>query len=235
MKPCILVIDDNPEIEKAKTLTTIFEMQGIGTVLVGSMSAAMEEADNPHIIGIGINADHVDYMDMLKILRDSFSVVIIVVTSNYDIQECSEALKAGASFYGDWRENLADHPVRALAEIERYNGRHFQPKLKSNFIYYHNILIYPKFREVFIKDKKTEFMKIEYELLYYLMSNHDHTLSPRQINKRVWKDEYTEESNERLYIQMSRLRKKLCLATEEPDRIQTVKGYGYKFVTSFDR
>jgi two-component system KDP operon response regulator KdpE len=71
---------------------------------------------------------------------------------------------------------------------------------------------------------------VEYKLLYHLVRNAGHVLRHETLLSKVWGQEYVDEIDYlRVYIR--RLRAKLEDDPEQPRRIVTERGTGYRFRT----
>ncbi len=83
-------------------------------------------------------------------------------------------------------------------------------------------------REVFLLNKPIELTRIEYDLLHTLAINENQVLTHKQLLDKVWGPEYQAET-QYLWVNVSRLRKKLEPTTDSPRYIQTQQGVGYVF------
>jgi two-component system, OmpR family, KDP operon response regulator KdpE len=83
-------------------------------------------------------------------------------------------------------------------------------------------------REVFLNGKAIELTRIEYDLLHILVTNRGQVLTHKQLLEKVWGPEYENET-QYLWVNISRLRKKLEPTGESPRYIQNQLGIGYMF------
>lgn len=83
-------------------------------------------------------------------------------------------------------------------------------------------------REVFLLNKPIELTRIEYDLLHTLAVNENQVLTHKQLLDKVWGPEYQAET-QYLWVNVSRLRKKLEPTPESPRYIHTQQGVGYVF------
>ncbi|MBZ0300800.1 MAG: response regulator [Anaerolineae bacterium] len=83
-------------------------------------------------------------------------------------------------------------------------------------------------REVFLNNKPIELTRIEYDLLHTLAVNENQVLTHKQLLEKVWGPEYQAET-QYLWVNVSRLRKKLEPSGDSPRYIQTQQGVGYVF------
>lgn len=83
-------------------------------------------------------------------------------------------------------------------------------------------------REVFLNNKPIELTRIEYDLLHTLAVNENQVLTHKQLLDKVWGPEYQAET-QYLWVNVSRLRKKLEPTPDSSRYIQTQQGVGYVF------
>jgi DNA-binding response OmpR family regulator/anti-sigma regulatory factor (Ser/Thr protein kinase) len=83
-------------------------------------------------------------------------------------------------------------------------------------------------REVYLNNKPLELTRIEYDLLNVLATNQGQVLTHKQLLEKVWGPEYQAET-QYLWVNVSRLRKKLEPTVDSPRFIHTQAGVGYVF------
>jgi DNA-binding response OmpR family regulator/signal transduction histidine kinase len=83
-------------------------------------------------------------------------------------------------------------------------------------------------REVFLNSKAIELTRIEYDLLHILVTNRGQVLTHKQLLEKVWGPEYENET-QYLWVNISRLRKKLEPRADSPRYVQNQLGIGYMF------
>jgi DNA-binding winged helix-turn-helix (wHTH) protein len=89
-------------------------------------------------------------------------------------------------------------------------------------------------KEVKLRQTRVDLSPKEYDLINLLASEPDRVFSNREILERVWADGYGATAKDvKQYIYL--LRKKLESDPENPGLIVTVRGFGYKLVSSQER
>ena len=83
--------------------------------------------------------------------------------------------------------------------------------------------------EVLVDDTVVELTKKEYDLLLYMLQNHDHVLSREQILQSIWGYEYMGDTNV-VDVYIRYLRSKIDDEFNEK-YIHTVRGIGYVIKT----
>lgn len=92
-----------------------------------------------------------------------------------------------------------------------------------------DIKLYEERHEVYRAGQLLSLTPKEFELLHYLMNRVNRTLSRERILDKVWGYDYSGETC-MVDVHIGKLREKLEIDTKNPRYIQTVRGFGYKFV-----
>lgn len=225
MKAKLLSVDN--DTKRFEEQYPIWLKHGIELIRAYSMQEAIERLTHEDYVMIGINADSVNYLPQLKIMRDVTKLPIHILTSDYTYEKECEAINLGADQFKDWWPDTDESTRRGILMIQRYSDRH--QKLPLNFTIYNNIMIYPDYRKVFVNDIEIELTKKEFDILYLLMRNHHRVFTYQQIYNAVWGDDYIDDGNNSLFSEIKRLRKKLKINEDNPDYIKNVHNLGYSF------
>lgn len=85
-------------------------------------------------------------------------------------------------------------------------------------------------KEVSINNEKIKLTFKEFELLEQLYKNAGIVLSRESLLDKVWGYGYESDSTRTVDVHIKSLRQKLLDSAENPKYIETVRGYGYKFI-----
>jgi len=123
--------------------------------------------------------------------------------------------------------------VATMANIDALQERTKRRKPSLKLIPYGNILVVPKYRQVFGVDSEIELTRIDFDLLYLFLNNRNAILTPEQIYNRVWKNERAESIDDVVKSAIKRLRKKINGHDTENGIgfIENVRDVGYKLPT----
>jgi len=225
MKAILLSVEKN-DFNFNNQLQT-WEKQGFNLLRALNMNEAIELSCKNNLTAVGINADNINYLPQLTILRDCINIPIYVMTSNFSYDECFKVVEAGADVYMQWNE------LGAIS-LQMFNlfKRVFKSKYKEkapDIVGNADITIYPEYRRVFVNDTEINLRKKEFNILCYLTVNKDKVLTFEQIILNVWGEEYGTEEHRLLWNQMSNLKKKLSDVSDKYEYIESIKGVGYKF------
>lgn len=201
--------------------------RGISEIRVDTMTEGIEKALSNQFLYIVINADNINYMPSLNILREATDDHILIATSNFTIEEQTEAIRSGADFFGKFSEPEKNMGI-VLAVIGKSTERINRRKFTDSIISCGDILISRDYYKAFIKDAEISLNKTEMKVLYYLMINCGRVLTYGQISQELWPGEYGEASPDALYNLMKRLRNKLRSVADNKDYIENIRDIGYR-------
>ncbi len=212
----------------------VWQKHGIQLCRALSMHEAMEMLQKREYIAIGINADSIDYVPLLGILREATTAPIHVIKSKYDVDEHTLALSLGADVFGVWAKDPEDNVKRGLALFLRYYNRLSHGADKPLVLVHGEVRLYAAHHRVFVGAREIQPRNKEYRLLTLFMENRGRLLAPEWLLSQVWGHAEYSVSHWQLWNQIKNLRAKLSPTPEDFNYIQTIKGYGYRFVTPAD-
>lgn len=212
-----------------------WERHGIGSVRVDSMSEAVEELSRSEFFFVSINADNINYLPMLPVLREMSSVPIFIITTSFSIAEQVEALHSGADAYTFFQGKVEDNVASALALLHQYSEQGKRLRKQPKVIAYRKLLILPRLRQVFCGDIEVPLTKKEYDIFAFLLANRGTTVSFGQIYRRVWGPGHEDADHNLLWNHIIRMRKKIAEATGEDGYIVTARGDGFRLPASIPK
>lgn len=196
---------------------------------VSNMQSAIDKCCPNNYIMIIINADNINYINLLPLLREVNSF-IYMVTKHLHYDKEIEAVELGTDFFGQWNGDVSLEIKKALTYcnhyIDRVNNYH---KKRSKYIYKKNLLVIPSYRKLFINDENVPLTRKEFDLLCLLLSNTNQVFTYDFIFREVWKDNYMDVDKIALWNTVKRLRKKLYHYDEMKKYIRNVHDIGYAF------
>lgn len=93
-----------------------------------------------------------------------------------------------------------------------------------------DLMIDFKSKEVRVGQKKIKLTFKEFELLEHLYKNSGIVLSRENLLDKVWGYSYDVDTTRTVDMHIKSIRQKLSDSVENPKYIETVRGYGYKFI-----
>jgi two-component system KDP operon response regulator KdpE len=223
----VLVVDDEPRIISFMRMN--LELEGCRVISATNGREALERArdDLPDLILLDIMMPGMDGFEVLRRLRESSAVPVIVLTAKDDEEDRIRGLELGADDYIGKPFSQRELVSRIRAVLRRHL---IQPPVQQTQLRIDDRLMidFGK-REVYVEGKPIALRPTEYRLLYHLVQNAGWVMSHETLLAKVWGPEYRDESHYlRLYV--TYLRQKLEPDPAHPRYIFTERGVGYRFV-----
>lgn len=147
------------------------------------------------------------------------NIPIIVLVEPGQVENCIAALDAGADDCIATASNMPEIIARVRARLRPDREK------KSHIIYYSNLILNQKTREVYLDGVPIGFTAREFELLAYFMRYPHQVLTHTQILEAVWGYDFVGVSNViEVYVRYLRLKLE---ANDQKRLIHTVRSVGY--------
>jgi two-component system, OmpR family, KDP operon response regulator KdpE len=173
---------------------------------------------------IDIALPDINGLDVCERMRARTQVPIILIADKVSDVDKVYGLNAGADDY--ITKPISNEELTARVHVI-FKRQHL-PERTSEPVVIGDLYIDFARREVFLASKPLELTRIEYDLLYTLIINRGQVLTHRQLLEKVWGPEYEDET-QYLWVNISRLRKKLEPKPESSRYIHNQPGIGYFF------
>ena len=221
-----LVIEDDRNIINA--IKVAFEFRWPEAVLIDSTTGAkgvnLVRREAPDIVILDLNLPDVSGFEVLRQIRATSSVPVIILTVRAEDEDMLQGLEFGADDYITKPFSYMNLLARIKAVLRRtesipYAGRHENDvgsRLKIDFVS----------QKVKIDNKPVKLTPSEYRLLALLVRNRGAIVPYDRIMDEVWGREYA-GGNESIRIYVRRLRDKL--RDNPPGLIINKRGQGYMF------
>lgn len=225
----ILVIDDDLNLVESIQIGFQLQWQAVEVISASDGEQGLKKFydENPDLILLDIMLPSKDGYTVLKEIRRTNDVPIIMITSRGDEFDKVKGLELGADDYlvkpFSYLELFA-HIRAILRRILMPSPASIKPSFVSG-----DISINFDNREVMKKGQVIQMTPTEYNLLFLLARNSGHILTFEQLLTKIWGSEYRDQVHY-LKTYISRLRKKLEDNPEHPRLIQTERGLGYRLV-----
>ena len=227
----ILIADDEARMRRFMQMNLDLEGYRIIEASNGLEAINRVREDLPDLVLLDVMMPELDGFEALRIIRENFTVPVIMLTVRDDEADKVKGLELGADDYVTKPFSPRELASRIKAVLRRTEMD--SPSDKSLVVIDDYLQIDLNQRKVFVAGKEVKLRPTEYRLLYHLVSNAGRTLPHEIILAKVWGYEYRDESQYvRLYI--TYLRQKIEPDPGNPKYILTERGIGYRFV-DFDR
>jgi len=207
-------------------LREALEKQNYDLLVYQRADEALEDVTATRLDLIVIDAapSDINGLELCARMRKRSEVPIMLVADSAADQDKVLGFRAGADEY-------VTRPVsddELMARVQAIFKRQQIPERTSEPLVVGNLIVDVARREVLLNSAPIELTRIEFDLLHLLISNRNRVLTHRQLLGKVWGPDYEDETHY-LWVNISRLRKKLEPAPDSPRYIHTQPGIGYYF------
>ncbi len=228
--PSILLVDDEPMIIDSLAYSLRREGFEVVTATEGTQALSIFDSAHPDLVILDIRLPGMDGLEVCRRLRSHSPVPIIMLTALGNEMDRVVGLEVGADDYipkpFSFRELLAR--VRSVLRRVDLDQQHTD---KPVVIQVGTLRIDPTSRRSFKSDKEIQLSSREYELLSLLMSQAGRAVSREELIGKVWGKDWTGDPRT-LEVHIRWLRLKIEDDPTIPRFVQTVRGYGYRFIGS---
>lgn len=219
----IFIVEDEHRI--ARFLQMELEHEGFSTASESNGRRAYERIlqEDYDLILLDIMLPDMDGLTICKKVREVSNVPIIMLTAKDEISDKVTGLDIGADDYITKPFAIQELLARIRAALRKQNN--MQSDQEPTIFKFKNITVFLDRHEVKIDGKMVELTKKEYDLLIYLLKNHDHVLSREQMLQSIWGYEYMGDTNV-VDVYIRYLRAKIDDQFNQK-YIHTVRGIGY--------
>ena len=224
----ILIVDDDALMRRS--LAFNIEQAGFHTSTAATAEDALAQSrlDTPDLVLLDIGLPGMDGLDALRNFKSQFGLPIIFVTARRRELDEVLGLELGAD---DYITKPFDVDV-LLAHIKAVLRRAVPaaaPTGVAKPLIVGDLMIDPVAHVVTIAGKPVELTPREFDLLHAFALHPNQVLSTEALLSSVWGAEFAGQPQV-VYVHVRWLREKLEKAPNHPQRIQTVRGVGYKLM-----
>ncbi len=223
----ILVVDDDPP--SVKMISFLLREEGYEVVSADNGESALELLDReaPELVILDVMMPHLDGFEVCRRIRQKQDVPVIFLSARGETVDKVAGLELGADDY------LAKpfEPAELLARVKAVTRRAAAAagEESQTLLTVADLTVDPLTNQAIFADGSTvELTPIEFRLLHCLMRNAGRILSHDLLMSTVWGYNYEGYSNQ-IAVYIRRLRMKIEADPNQPKRLVTVRGLGYKF------
>ena len=218
----ILLIEDDPLIQRGLQLALSRHGHDVRTAGTGEDGLREFSANPPHLVLLDMMLPGIDGSEVCRRVRAAGEVPVIILSARGDDFDVVEGLAAGADDYvvKPAQPTVIDARIRAVLR---------RAAVVSDGVRTHRDLrIDTTSLTVTAREEPVPLTPTELRLLLTLSRAPGRVFSRQQLLEEVWEHDYLGDS--RLVDNcVQRLRAKIEHQPAEPEYIQTVRGFGYRF------
>ena len=226
-KPLILVVEDDAPVRNL--ITTTFKAHEYKFITAQNGNNAIMEASshNPDIVLLDLGLPDIDGVEVIERIRTWSDMPIIVISARSEDKDKIDALDAGADDYLTKPFSVEELLAR-LRVTQRRLASNRNEGASSVFI---NGALRIDYAAgcAYLGEEELHLTPIEYKILCLLAANVGKVLTHTFITQKIWGAAW-ENNVASLRVFMATLRKKIEVAPDSPQYIQTHIGVGYRMM-----
>ena len=230
----VLVVDDEPEIRAV--LRAYLEHDGFLVAEAGTGAEALRRAlatdgTQPDVVLLDIGLPDLDGLEVLRTIRKSSDVYVVLVTARADEVDTLVGLRTGADDYVTKPFSPREVVARVGTVLRRSATRGATAPDDDHVLRFEQLTLDERRRELAVAGAEVRLSTLEFDLLRALASSPGRVFSRAQLLEDVWG--YDFYGDERVVdVHVRSLRRALGDDASDPRVIGTVRGVGYKFLLS---
>jgi two-component system response regulator RegX3 len=226
MSASILIVEDEQAI--ADSVAYALEAEGFRADVLSGGDHVLERARREHydLIVLGLLLPGVAGLDLCRQLRAESDVPVVILTVKEEESDRVAGLEAGADDYVTKPFSVMEVVSRVRAILRR---RELDRASAGTPVEVGDLRIDLARHAVEVGGAQVRLTPSEFRLLTLLASRPGEPWTRREIMQHLWQSEYVGDEHA-CDVHVSNLRHKIERDSSSPQRIQTVRGVGYRLV-----
>lgn len=225
----ILIVDDEPAV--TDLLAYNLRKAGYEPLRAADGREALNVApqSTPDLILLDLMLPGIDGLDVCRELRKTSDVPIIMITARGEEIDRVVGLELGADDYVAKPFSVRELLARIKAVLRR--AAQPAPKAEETTPALHgpgSLTLDPESRLVHIGITELPLTRLEFDLLHLLLLNAGRVLTRERLLEQAWGYDFVGDTRA-VDSAIKRLRAKLRAANPEADRLEAIRGVGYRF------
>ncbi len=222
-KAKILLVEDDAALRETLAYNLTKSGYVVSMAADGVTALEMAKETEPDLVLLDLMLPELDGLSVCRALREQRNVPIIMLTARTGEVDKIVGLDAGADDYVTKPFSLGELLARVRAALRRAPQAIVSDKLVSGDLSLDLIS-----RRAMLGDRELPLSPKEFSLLAELMRHKGAVLSRDLLLTRVWGFDYYGDART-VDVHIRWLREKIEADPSHPERIQTVRGIGYRF------
>ena len=222
----VLFVEDNLEICEMLGGYLTAENFEVDCAYDGEQACQKFDSDTYHIVLLDLMIPKISGMDVMKHIRKSSTVPIIIISAKDTEVDKTLGLGLGADDYITKPFSVVEVLARVKANIRR-TTEYAAPLQEPEELTFRSIKMDLSNHTVTKNGVLLELTAKEFDILKLLLQNPKRVYTKAQIYSLIWNDVYVGDENA-VNVHISRLRNKIEDNPRSPECVLTVWGIGYK-------
>ena len=222
----ILICDDEKDIVNALKIYLNDSQYQFFDAYNGKQALEIIESNEIHLVLLDIMMPVMDGIETLTRLRQFSNIPVIFLTAKSEEVDMIMGLNIGADDY----ITKPFRPMEVTARVKSHLRRFLQlgaGDIKPETLRIGGVELNDKAKQVLIDGETISLTPTEYEILKLLMEHPNEVFSPKEIYRRIWKENpYGTENIVAVHIR--HIREKIEIDATNPRYLKVIWGQGYK-------
>ena len=223
----ILVVEDDPTILNVLEYNLSKEGYSVITALDGVQALEQARKHKPDFIVLDIMLPKMSGFEVCRILRQEMTVPILMLTAKDDEVDKVVGLDLGADDYMTKPFKMRELLARIRAVLRRTDSVEKVADEPGTIIRVHGLEIDSSRHRVELNGKVLDLTPKEFDLLTFLAKNKGIVFNRDQLLEKVWGYDYPGDTRT-VDVHIRWLREKVEDSAENPKRVVTIRGVGYR-------
>lgn len=223
----VLIIEDENNI--SKFVSALLQTNGYSVITADTAEKGllMFTSHHPDLVVLDLGLPDRDGIQVLKEIRASSSVPVMVLSARCDESDKVEALDSGANDYVTKPFGSQEFAarVRSILRFTRHSAE--EGKLSGGRFVSGDMVIDYDARKFYVNGTEVKLTQTEFNIMALLSEHFGKVLTYSAIAKDIW-GYFDSGSTKKLQVNMANIRKKLALKPGENKYISNELGVGYR-------
>lgn len=224
----IMIVEDDEGIRELMRLFLLKKGYGVIQAEDGFQALELLEKEKPDLILLDVEMPGMDGLEVCRRIRLKTTLPILFVSYRKELVYKIQGLEAGGDDYITKPFDFNELEARMRAILRR-NGWRNNVEDQLTILKYKDLHIHVDSRELYLEGTPVKLYHKEFQLLLLLAQTPNRVWTAEQLYDQVW-GYYSEGDVQTVKVHISKLRKKIEKDPANPEFIQTVRGFGYKFI-----
>lgn len=224
----VLIVDDDDGIRELMRLFLLKKGYSVLQAADGFKALELLEQTKPDLILLDVEMPGMNGLEVCKKIRLKTTLPILFVSYRKELAYKIQGLEAGGDDYITKPFDFNELEARIRAILRR-NGWRSGEEDPLSILKYEDLHIHVDACELYIAGTPVKLYHKEFQLLLLLAQTPNRVWTAEQLYDQVW-GYYSEGDIGTVKVHISNLRRKIEKDPAHPRFIQTVRGFGYKFI-----
>ncbi len=225
----ILLVDDDALLRRSLVLNLEEAGYRASASATAEDALALASRDRPDLVLLDIGLPGMDGLDALRHFQSRVGVPVIFLTARRREMDEVLGLQLGADDYitKPFDKDVLLARIKTVLRRFAHTEAPIPVEKEEGSLVVGDLVIDTAAHSVAVAGQPVELTPLEFNLLHVLAEDPGHVLSVDDLLNRVWGDEYVGQPQV-VYVHIHWLRERLEEDPQNPRRIVTVRGVGYK-------